>query len=412
MLLNVSFQDILQIVPILGCVQGYIFCIVLMTNKKLDWHKSIFLCAHLFSASSLLLLPVIEQMCGWKYAWTADALIWISVPSTYFYMHMFSHPERFKNDLLHLLLLATAAYALEYWFFEYKAQVQVVNGAAELLHSDIHLAITIGKFLVFFGYFYAAVRLFRQHQLFIKDNFSNTKHYDLKWVRNILVWNELLIGYALVAFLLTYVIDGLTIGKSNMTAYWAIIIYIYYASINGFRQKDIHIDVVPHTAGAIPDVKAAIEPILKAEIAQNPEPQPSNVQAPAQQSKKPKYLRNKLADQDARKIIEKVIALLENEELYLEPELTLQHLSDKTKEPTYLISQALNQSLGKSFYDLVNNYRVEKAMLLLRDPNKKHLTILSIAFEAGFNSKTTFNNVFKKLTGSTPTEYMKTIAVP
>lgn len=403
MLLAVTFQDILQIIPILGCVQGYIFCIILLANKHLDWHKSIFLCAHLFSASSLLLLPFIEQNCGWNYAWTADSLIWISVPSTYFYLHMFSHPEAFRKDIIQLLCITIVAYVIEYWFFVYKANVKVIDGEAELLHSDVHLLLTIGKFIVFFGYFFATMRLFRQHQHFIKDNFSNTKHYDLKWVRNMLFWNGLLIGYALIAFILSYIIDGFTIGKSNMTAYWVLILYIYYASINGFRQKDIHIEV--NTAS----VTDKVEIISKPEVDEMAKPQhdlpPITETEPS--NEKTKYQRSKLSDLEAKKIIEKVVSVLEKEELFLEPELTLQDLADKTKEPAYLISQSLNQSLGKSFYDLVNNYRVEKAKQLLTDPNKQHLTALSIAFEAGFNSKTTFNNVFKKLAGSTPTEFMK-----
>ncbi len=407
MFLAATFQDILQILPILGCIQGYIFCIILLGNKQLDWHKSVFLCAHLFSASSLLLLPFIEQNCGWKYAWTADSLIWISIPSTYFYLHSYSHPEAYKRDLLQLLLLFVFGYVVEYWFFVYKAKLEVVNGETELLHSNAHLVLTIVKFIVFFGYFYEAVQLFKRHQIFIKDNFSNERHYNLKWVRNILVWNELLMIYALIAFILSYVIDGFTIGKSNMTAYWMLIVYIYYASINGFRQKDIHIQAVVASGNDVVE----ITPGPEAQVLTKAHDVVPPVTVIEPQGGKTKYQRSKLSEQEAQKIIGKVVQVLEKEELFLEPELTLQDLSNKTNEPTYLISQSLNQSMGKSFYDLINNYRVEKAKHLLTDPNKKHLTVLSIAFEAGFNSKTTFNNVFKKLTGCTPTEYVKSIAL-
>ena len=61
--------------------------------------------------------------------------------------------------------------------------------------------------------------------------------------------------------------------------------------------------------------------------------------------------------------------------------------------------------MNKNFYDLVNGCRVEEAKRLLLDPKNKNYTILSIGFEAGFNSKTTFNTIFKKFTGLTPTEY-------
>jgi len=61
--------------------------------------------------------------------------------------------------------------------------------------------------------------------------------------------------------------------------------------------------------------------------------------------------------------------------------------------------------LKKSFYDVINSYRVEEAKRLLLDEKNRNYTILSVGFEAGFNSKTTFNPVFKKFTGVTPTEY-------
>ena len=397
--LNIDIYAIMQLLPLLGCLQGYIFCIILMANRKLDKYKSIFLATHIFSASSLLLLPFIEQYFGWNYSWTADSLIWISVPSTYFYLHMFSSPGSFNKDLLHLAVLTLAAYTLEYWFFTYKANISIIDGHAELLHSPLHLYITIGKFIVFFGYFFVAASLYRKHQKFIRENFSNIKHYNLKWVRNILIWNALLIGYALLAFILSYYIKGFTIGKSNMTAYWALIIYIYYASIKGYMQKDIHIEPVNDSIGEtllppIPEVPAAA-------VVQN-------VEANTFDEKKVKYQKSSLSEEQAAKIVDKVIKAIENDKLYLDPELTLQELSVRSNVQSYMISQSLSLVSGKNFYELVNGYRVETAKRLLISPEKRNLTILSIGFEAGFNSKTTFNTVFKKSTGLTPSEYQKT----
>ena len=61
--------------------------------------------------------------------------------------------------------------------------------------------------------------------------------------------------------------------------------------------------------------------------------------------------------------------------------------------------------MNKNFYDLINGYRVDEAKRLLVNPENKNYTILSVGFEAGFNSKTTFNTVFKKFTGLTPTDF-------
>ena len=111
------------------------------------------------------------------------------------------------------------------------------------------------------------------------------------------------------------------------------------------------------------------------------------------------------ADPKATETANKIVALLEKEKIYQEPELTIKNMADKIEIPYYQVSQAINDVLNKNFYDLVNGYRVEEAKRLLLHPDNRNYTILSVGFEAGFNSKTTFNTVFKKFTGLTPTEY-------
>jgi YesN/AraC family two-component response regulator len=104
-------------------------------------------------------------------------------------------------------------------------------------------------------------------------------------------------------------------------------------------------------------------------------------------------------------VAKRILVLMEEEKLYQESELTLQQLAGKLSVPTYLVSQAINEGMNKNFYDLINSYRIDEAKRLLLDPKNISYTILSVGFEAGFNSKTTFNTVFKKFTGLTPTEY-------
>jgi len=124
--------------------------------------------------------------------------------------------------------------------------------------------------------------------------------------------------------------------------------------------------------------------------------------------KLPKEIKTIKAGPDAEKIEEitkKITVLMEKEKVYQEPELTLQQLAEKLQLPSYQASQAINEGMKKNFYDLINGYRTEEAKRLLLNPQNKNFTILSVGFEAGFNSKTTFNTVFKKFTGLTPTEF-------
>jgi AraC-like DNA-binding protein len=77
---------------------------------------------------------------------------------------------------------------------------------------------------------------------------------------------------------------------------------------------------------------------------------------------------------------------------------------------THNLSQLLNQNLEVSFSDFVNRYRVEYAMRRIDDPSSRDFTLVAIAREAGFSSKTSFNRAFKKVTGKTPSEYQKGVA--
>lgn len=73
------------------------------------------------------------------------------------------------------------------------------------------------------------------------------------------------------------------------------------------------------------------------------------------------------------------------------------------------LSFVINQGIGDSFYTFINKYRVEEAKRIIADPKNVNFTILSLAFEAGFPSKSSFHSIFKKLTGLTPTEYRNTL---
>ena len=82
-------------------------------------------------------------------------------------------------------------------------------------------------------------------------------------------------------------------------------------------------------------------------------------------------------------------------------------LSEKTEIPVRYLSQVINDILGQNFYDFINSYRVNEAIKQLENPSGSKKTVLEILYYAGFNSKSTFNKVFKDYTGITPTEYKK-----
>ncbi len=124
-----------------------------------------------------------------------------------------------------------------------------------------------------------------------------------------------------------------------------------------------------------------------------------------------KYLRSGLRNDDALKILDDIVSFMESEKPYVNPEFSLQILSDQLNISKHYISQVLNQILNKNFYTFVSEYRIKEFKKLTIDPEFQHYTIMSLAFESGFNSKTSFNMIFKKYENRTPSEYLKEVSV-
>jgi len=94
---------------------------------------------------------------------------------------------------------------------------------------------------------------------------------------------------------------------------------------------------------------------------------------------------------------------------YLNPSLTIRKLAEKIKMNPRDLSVLINQHLNQHFFDFVNEYRIEEAKKILKNPEKKEFTVLEILYEVGFNSKSSFNTAFKKHTGFTPTQFRNKI---
>jgi AraC-like DNA-binding protein len=107
--------------------------------------------------------------------------------------------------------------------------------------------------------------------------------------------------------------------------------------------------------------------------------------------------------------MDRLLICMDEEKPYLDADLSLTSLSRKLGLNRNQLSQLINENTGNNFYDFVNKYRVEEVKRLMADPQKQNYNLLGLALEAGFKSKSTFNLIFKRFTGLTPTEYKKNI---
>lgn len=119
----------------------------------------------------------------------------------------------------------------------------------------------------------------------------------------------------------------------------------------------------------------------------------------------PVYSRQRLDPRTEKEYADRLPAFMTAEKPYLNPELTVNDLASGMGIPAARLTMILNMHVGKNFYQFVNSYRIRRACELMKDPRWADENILTIALEAGFNSKTSFNTYFKKIMGMTPREY-------
>ena len=118
-----------------------------------------------------------------------------------------------------------------------------------------------------------------------------------------------------------------------------------------------------------------------------------------------KYEKSGLKNKDARKYLDQLLKYMEEKKPYLDVDLSIHDVSDELEIPRHYLTQVINGMLGKNFYNFINEYRIEEVKKLLADEAYSKYTLTSIAFEAGFNSKSSFNSVFKTATGMTPSQF-------
>jgi YesN/AraC family two-component response regulator len=116
-----------------------------------------------------------------------------------------------------------------------------------------------------------------------------------------------------------------------------------------------------------------------------------------------KYKSSSLSMDDQSGILKKLKALMETEKPFLQSGFSLSDLAAKLKVSTHQLSQVINDGLGKSFFEMTAEYRIEEAKKLLKE--KVNIKVEEIAEEVGYNSKSSFNTAFKKITGMTPSEW-------
>lgn len=128
---------------------------------------------------------------------------------------------------------------------------------------------------------------------------------------------------------------------------------------------------------------------------------------PLTETKNPTTKKPLIDEETTRQYTEKLIRFVEDEQPFLIPNLSLRTLASQIEIHPNKLSWILNEELGKNFNEFINHNRIEYFKKLALNPENSHISLIGLAYESGFNSKTVFNTYFKKETGKTPKEYLK-----
>jgi AraC-like DNA-binding protein len=385
-------ENILLVFAGLGMLQGILLAAIVYFHPKSDRSVTVFLAGFIFSISVVMSTGILLNVIPWHKTYTFESYPLLMGCFLYLYIRSFKETITLRKAFPYLIPFLFY-FLISYFYLNamnepYKNSKQV---PAELLHHPVPIVLTSIKLFFFLFFYYVAYRALLTYQRSIQQLFSETSRIDLAWAK----W--LINGY-LIIIIASIILYGLMLKypeKFNLLILINVALgtpYIYLATFKGMMQPSLW-----QVKSSLPKEK------IEQEMHGVEEIQKENGHDAAME--KPRYQKAGLRPEKVDDLVSRIRILMEQEKIYCEAELTLQDLAQRLQSTTHQVSQVINEVLKKNFYDLINSYRVEEAKRLLLDPKKKNYTIVSVGFDAGFNSKTTFNTVFKKFTGLTPTDY-------
>lgn len=273
----------------------------------------------------------------------------------------------------------------------------------------------LGNLLVV-AYSIRTLREYRAYAHYLNDNFSDTDRIRFRWLRTVLVAVCVSTGITLLFELVNALVSPLDYYQAWYD-YLFTGLLIYYLSIAGLLtgHRLASLRFQPPAARSTAEVPAPVPPVgSEEEVAYAPDqitsgPQVLSSEADSQPTTAMSVASSEptstaVTDAELMRWTHKLLGHMETARPYLAPELTLGELAAQLHTNTSWLSKVINSGCGQSFNDFINEYRVREAERRLLDPTFQHYTLLAVALEAGFNSKSTFNRVFKKLRGITPSE--------
>lgn len=308
-------------------------------------------------------------------------LLWIYIDR----LTQSSQRHKIKKHILPAISLGGFILLLELGLFIFKSK-EAREIIAEIMKVVTISAITIVFMIQNAYYIWKSYQLYQAHQNYVSDVFSYSEQVDLKWLK------VLISGY--LFFILGLILVNLIKGTvSDVSFDLLMVVYIVYSGIHALNQKEVMTKALITNEYA--DGKVLTD-VADHNILQE-DRNPKEELEPVEKENKELF----------GKIKQDLIEKLDQEKLYRDQDLTIYKLAKLLNTNSKYLSVIINKEFGKNFVNFINDYRVEEAKINLLQDVKHSLTIEAHGQNVGFKSKSSFNVAFKKLTGYTPTEYIR-----
>jgi AraC-like DNA-binding protein len=232
----------------------------------------------------------------------------------------------------------------------------------------------------FSGPFYIVwvIKLLHGHEMYLLNNYSFHEKINLTWLRNLVlifgvVWLALFVFAFLHHLMFLFTRDFCTNGL-----FISLTVFVLLTGYFGLKQSVILQPAPPTDKSVMADNKR-------------------------------RYSGSALTKDAGHELMKRLEKLMQTEKPYLDAGLTLEQLSDRSEIPQHYLSQIINERLNRNFFDYINTYRVKEVMDKMADKKYENFSLLGIALDSGFNSKSAFNRFFKKATGNTPSDYKSSL---
>jgi AraC-like DNA-binding protein len=399
--------SLLSVLILIGTAQGLFLALALAFMRRGNKRANLLLAALLVTLSVLLIdgfLNVTDYIS--RYPRLAD-VIWpwnfLVGPLLYFYVRELSSPKRTVlswGAILHFLP-AIVFSLFPIFLYRVSAIDNMPAWASSISPTTGSLTQNVAPLLAVLQkvvYYLLAFLLVTAYSSRIKQSFSSLEAISLSWLRTLL-----LLFFSLCFLFTFFSFFAAPFGiyrEIGYLLYLGTAVVTYVMAFKAILQPEIFSRI--ETAREMELIRAGEDMVPDAPALASAMPQEAGGMM-----HKEKYQKSWLTDERATEIVRRLLRLMETEKPYLEPELTLPELAARLSVSPHQLSQVINRETNKSFFDFVNEYRVQEAKRLLGSPKHDHLSIFGIALDAGFNSKSAFYTAFGKHIGMTPSEFKK-----